>query len=121
MGILHRRLRDYLNRDIIVVMADGRAFKGILTEFDETAVVLKEVLETSSADVKWKLPLVPMPGSRFDRGPEHESALEIGPGEKHMARLKEVVLATSGILRVWLWSSEEHGLKETDRTTIKKV
>lgn len=120
MGIMHRRLRDYLGKEIIVVMTDGRAFKGTLGEFDETAVVLKDVLETSSTDIKWRQPLVPSASHRSERRLDIGSELDIGETERLMTRLKEVVLATSGILRVWLWNPDLQGVGETDRTAVKK-
>lgn len=119
MGIFHRRLRDYLGREIIVVMSDGRAFKGILTEFDETAVVLKEVLETATSEIRWKHPLVPVTGSR----PSAESdvgLLDFGEAEKSMARLKEVVLHPGGILRVWIYQPEERRAQGVDEIGAKK-
>ncbi len=119
MGILHRRLRDYLGREIIVVMSDGRAFKGILTEFDETAVVLKEVLETATSEIRWKPPLVPVTGSRSSLNSD-AGLLDFGVAEKGMARLKEVVLHPDGILRVWLYQPEEHRPSGSDDIGAKK-
>ena len=108
MGILHRRLRDYLGREIIVVMVDGRAFKGILSEFDESALVLKEVLETATSEVRWRPPLVPVPGSKNQPEGEATGFITLGEGERAFGRLKEVVISPAGVLRVWLYQPEEY-------------
>ncbi|MEM2976936.1 MAG: LSm family protein [Thermoplasmata archaeon] len=121
MGILHRRLRDYLGKEIIVVMTDGRAFKGILTEFDESALVLREVLETATGEVRWRPPLVPIPTPRNQ--PEGEAAgfITLGDGERSYGRLKEVVISPAGILRVWLYQPEEYRPAGADDIGSRKV
>jgi len=51
-------LKDVLaaNRDkqIIIIMEDGRGFRGKLVRFDEDVIVLKEVFETLNQDVDEK-------------------------------------------------------------------
>ena len=119
MGILHRRLREYLNREIVVVMSDGRAFKGILTEYDETALVLRDVLETSTSEVRWKIPIVQIPGFRYDN--RSSGDMVFGEREKLAPQEKEVVLILHSIIRIWLWGREKPAAKEGDRSGTKKV
>jgi len=119
MAILHRRLRDYLNREIVVVMVDGRAFKGVLTEYDETAMVLKDVLETSTSEVRWKLPFIQAPGFRYDS--RSSGDMVFGEREKLAPSEKEVVLILHSIIRIWLWGREKPAAKEAERPGTKKV
>jgi len=121
MGILQKRLRDFMNKEIIVVMGDGRAFKGVLGEFDETALLLKDVLETSTSEIRWKSPVVPVSGSKAEKVNADYGGLSFGESEKGIARLKEVLLAMSGVMRVWLWSPEEYQARDAGQLGLKKV
>ena len=93
MTIMDEKLTALLGHDIIVVQVDGRVFKGRLAEFDEEAIILEDVVETSTTDLKWRVPIAAVPQAQ--RG---ETA---GEGEPNVVRLTKVIIRMATILRIW--------------------
>ncbi len=89
MNLRKRYLDDLLGRDILVVTVDSRTYKGRLIEFDEEAMLLDNVIETSTREVRWKKPEVALPS-----GPGTEGGNTIHP-------LEEVMVLTKQVLRIW--------------------
>lgn len=121
MGILQRKFREYMNKEVIVVMTDGMAFRGRLMEFDDTALVLKGVLESTTTSVKWKPPIVSVPEDRLARKGDLDAGISYGEMSKYIAKLDEVVIKIDGILRVWKWEPEIYGPEEVEGLDYKKI
>lgn len=77
-------LKDVLgaNRDrqMIVIMKDGRGFRGKLLRYDDEVIVLKEVFETQNQDVDEK-------GYMFWRRVLHS----------------HLIINTEHVIRIWPW------------------
>ena len=89
MNLRKRYLNDLLGQDILVVTTDSRSFKGKLLEYDEEAMLLRSVIETSTREMKWHKPEVTLPVN-----PD-------GTGEVVKHRLDEVVVLMDHIMRIW--------------------
>jgi len=79
------------------------------------------VLETSTSEIRWKSPVVPVSGSKQDRTTSEYGGLSFGESDKGIARLKEVLLSMTGVMRVWLWSPEEYAARDAEKLGLKKV
>ena len=88
MNLRKRYLDDLLGQDILVVTMDSRTFKGRLVEYDEEAMLLDSVIETSTREIKWRKPEVALPASG-------------GSGGNVMHPLDEVMVLTAQVLRIW--------------------
>jgi len=88
MNLRKRYLDDLLGRDILVVTMDSRTFKGRLVEYDEEAMLLDSVIETSTREIKWRKPEVALPASG-------------GSGGNVIHPLDEVMVLTAQVLRIW--------------------
>ena len=88
MNLRKRYLDDLLGQDILVVTMDSRTFKGRLVEYDEEAMLLDSVIETSTREIKWRKPEVALPASG-------------GSGGNIMHPLDEVMVLTAQVLRIW--------------------
>lgn len=99
-GVLHKHLKDLVGHEIICVMHDDRTYKGRLIEFDEDWMVLHDVTEGSTQNLRgWE-----------------EAAVSAGIVEKYITmrgivseekdrdkiiRLKDVLINIDQVMRVW--------------------
>jgi small nuclear ribonucleoprotein (snRNP)-like protein len=99
-SVLTKHLKDLVGHEIIVVMADDRTYKGRLVEFDEGWMLLKDITEGSTQNLRgWE-----------------EAAVSAGIVEKYITmrgivseekdrdkiiRLKDVLIAVHQVLRIW--------------------
>lgn len=100
MSVLAKHLKDLVGHEIIVVMEDDRTYKGRLEEFDDSWMVLHDVTEGSTQNLRgWE-----------------EAAVSAGIVEKYITmrgivseekdrtnviRLKDVLINIAQVLRVW--------------------
>ncbi len=89
MNLRKRYLDGMLGHDVLVVTSDSRSFKGVLIEYDEEAMLLQAVIETSTREIKWHKPEVAMPVN-----PD-------GTGGVIQRRLDEVMILTDHVMRIW--------------------
>lgn len=94
MNLIKRFLGEQMGKEVLVVTVDGRAFKGELVEFDEVAIILHEVIETSTKEFKWRHPMIALPK-------EVSGGLKVGETGHAVIYLKEVMIPLAGILRMW--------------------
>jgi small nuclear ribonucleoprotein (snRNP)-like protein len=97
MGILKKQLKNLLDKEIIVVMNDGRAFKGVLTEFDKDVVVLRHVLEAKAETPVWK----ESTASTRILGKQEVKGTVIG--DTDVVKLDEAILRIALVSRIWKW------------------
>lgn len=98
MSVLKSSLKNLLDKEAVVVMNDGMAFKGVLTEFDKDAVVLKDVLEARSEETVWKESTV------ATRIMSREDVKGVAIGDTDVVKLDEVILRVQMISRIWKWA-----------------
>ena len=49
--VLHEELKEISDKDVVIIMMDGRGFRGKLKKFDDETLVLSDVFETSNQEV----------------------------------------------------------------------
>lgn len=77
---LQDSLKQYLKKDIIVIMADGRGYRGKLTKIGDDVLVLRNVYETTNQEVDER-------GYMFWRRVLHS----------------KVLISLPHVLRIWPW------------------
>ncbi|MFW5953139.1 MAG: hypothetical protein ACOCSJ_03160 [Candidatus Natronoplasma sp.] len=107
-SLMEKRLKDLKGERLIAVMEDGEAFLGKLKEFDEDTVVLTEVCEGPSSEIKWEA-----------IGVKKNSSQKEGYGfvDWVCVNLKEVYLRMDHISRIWPW---EHVKEYEEKEESKK-
>lgn len=48
---LSEELKEFVGNDIVVIMRDGRGYRGNLSQYDDDVLVLKDVYETLNQEV----------------------------------------------------------------------
>jgi small nuclear ribonucleoprotein (snRNP)-like protein len=113
--MIEERLKEVIDHEILVVQTDGKAFKGILVEFDKDFIMLHNCLETTTRDVKWKSVVVPVPTDDKAKAVKHEEGgYSYGETEKKVAILRKVMINLNQVQRIWLWDPEEYTPRELD-------
>lgn len=97
MGILKREFKNLLNKEMVVVMNDGRAFKGMLIKFDKDVVVLRNVLEAKAENPVWR----ESTASTRILGKQEVKGTVIG--DTDVVKLDEVILRVQMVSRIWRW------------------
>lgn len=102
--LLQKKLKRLKGEKLIVVMDDETAFLGVLQGFDEETIVLTEVCEGPSYEIKWKSLEEGTNGKR-----EGTSEDVAGFVDWVCVNLEEVYLRVDHISRIWPW---KHKTKE---------
>ena len=103
MSLLSTKLKALVGQEIVVVMADNRAFRGKLVEHDDETLVLNSAVEALPNNAAgWEEPTV-------STGIVHKVVTWQGTfshddTRAEVVRLKDVMIRTSGVLRIWEWS-----------------
>jgi small nuclear ribonucleoprotein (snRNP)-like protein len=108
MTLLESKLKLLTGSDVVVVMADNRAFRGTLVEHDEDTIVLRNVVEAlPNNNSGWEEPTVSTGVTQkvvtFHGTFSHDDT------SAQIVKLKDVIIRTSGVLRIW-----EYSLKNTE-------
>lgn len=108
MTILMEHLNHMLNREVVIVMDDGMAFKGLLKRFDSDSLVLSEVMEAKASDARWREALVTVPASTTSGASLGDvGGIMLGDTGTSMLKLTSVVLMINHISRIWTWAPEK--------------
>lgn len=91
-------LKDMINKDIVVIMTDGRGFRGKLRKVDNETIVLQEVYETSNQDVDER-------GCMFWRKVLHS----------------KLIIHVPLVMRIWPWDAPSLSAQATKKTAVKTV
>lgn len=103
MQLLESKLKNLVGQEIVVVMADNRAFRGKLVEFDSETIVLNTVVEALPNNAAgWEEPTA-------STGIVHKVVTWQGTfshedTRAEVVKLKDVMIRTAGVLRIWEWS-----------------
>jgi len=97
-SLMEKRLKNLKGERLIAVMEDGEAFLGKLKEFDKDTIVLTEVCEGPSSEIKWET-----------LGVKKDSSQKEGYGfvDWVCVNLEEVYLRMDHISRIWPWKHVE--------------
>lgn len=82
-------LENYVGKELVVIMVDGRGYRGKLAQIDEDLIVLKNVYETLNQEVDER-------GYMFWRRVLHS----------------EVMIRLPMVMRVWPWDAPRKKSKE---------
>ncbi|MBI4392678.1 MAG: hypothetical protein HY556_02625 [Euryarchaeota archaeon] len=109
--IIEKHLASALNHEILVVMSDDRSFKGTLMEFDNDWIVLHDVTEGSSQNLRgWEEPAIS--AGVIEKYITWKGIISEEKDKTKIYRLRDVLLHMDGILRVWLLKPELLGKPE---------
>lgn len=104
--LLQKKLKKLKKQKIIVVMDGGKAFLGVLEEFDDGTIVLSQVFEGPSSKIEWE-----------SIGDEDKSRDDMyGFVDWVCVNLEEVYLRVDHISRIWPWEHREKKGIEKERT-----
>ncbi|MFA5860460.1 MAG: LSm family protein [Candidatus Thermoplasmatota archaeon] len=111
MTLIENKLKPLVGSEIVVVMSDNRAFRGTLVEFDANDIILRNVVEGLPNNASgWEEPT-------SSTGVSHKVVTWSGvfsheDTSAEIVKLKDVMIRTSGVLRIWEWS-----MKNVERPT----
>lgn len=103
MSLLETKLRTQVGQEIVVVMVDNRAFRGVLVDFDADTIILRNVVEALPNNAAgWEEPTA-------STGIVHKVVTWQGTfshddTRAEVVKLKDVMIRTSHVLRIWEWS-----------------
>lgn len=103
MSLLEEKLKNNLNKKIIVATTDGMAFQGKLVAFDDVCIVLDNVLEREAKekDTPLREPLIHLSEK------EYSERIRAGSRGLGVAKLHRVTILLATISRIWDSSVEE--------------
>ena len=105
MSLLETKLKGLVNAEIVVVMADNRAFRGTLVDFDAHTIILRNVVEALPNNAAgWEEPTA-------STGIVHKVVTYSGvfsheDTRAEVVRLKDAMVQTAHVLRIWEWSTQ---------------
>ncbi len=99
---LKRRLSDYSNKVIAVVMDDGCCLKGKLEDIDDDCLILTDIEETLAHDINW-----------VDTADDVNSIIK-GYVEWKEITLPQVIVSLDKILRIWPWEIKKEDKKDVE-------
>lgn len=100
MSLLRKHLEDLVNHEIIVVMEDDRTYKGQLTEFDEEWLLLHDVTEGTTQNLRgWEEPAVN--AGIVEKYITVRGIISQEKDRTQIIRLKDVLINIHQVLRIW--------------------
>jgi small nuclear ribonucleoprotein (snRNP)-like protein len=103
VSLLESKLGPLTGSELVVVMADNRAFRGTLVEFDAETLVLRNVVEALPNNASgWEEPTVST-GVTQKVVTYHGTFAHEDPSSE-IVKLKDVMIRLTGVLRIWEFS-----------------
>jgi small nuclear ribonucleoprotein (snRNP)-like protein len=103
MSLLENKLRVLVGSEIVVVMADNRAYRGTLVEFDDQTIVLRNVVEALPNNAAgWEEPTVST--GIVHKVVTYQGVFSHEDTSADVVKLKDVCIRVSGVLRIWEFS-----------------
>ena len=103
MSLLENKLRPLIGSEIVVVMADNRAYRGQLVEFDAESLVLRNVVEALPNNAAgWEEPTVST--GIIHKVVTYQGVFSHDDTNADVVKLKDVMIRVSGVLRIWEFS-----------------
>lgn len=98
--VLTKHLKDLVGHEIIVVMSDDRTYKGRLAEFDEAWIVLHDVTEGTTQNLRgWEEPAVS--AGIVEKYITVRGIVSEEKDRTKVIRLKDVLIHVPQVLRIW--------------------
>lgn len=98
--VLAKHLKDLVGHEIIVVMSDDRTYKGRLIEYDETWLLLHDVTEGSTQNLRgWEEPAVS--AGIVEKYITVRGIVSEEKDRTKVIRLKDVIVNIQQVLRIW--------------------
>lgn len=111
VSVLKTKLAALVNNDVVVVMQDNRAFRGTLVEHDDDAIVLRNVVEGVPVSAGgWEE--VTVSTGIIDKVVTWNGVFSHDDNNAELVRLKDVIILTRGVLRIWEYSATNIGKPE---------
>jgi small nuclear ribonucleoprotein (snRNP)-like protein len=104
LAVLAKYLEKYKGKEVLVVQVDGNAFKGKLIEFDETHMVLENVIQTSTKQRNWFRVTVAVPRSGTISKDKLIGGTIVGDTESMLLELRTAIICINQTARIWLWT-----------------
>lgn len=103
MTLLSNKLKSLSGQEIVVVMVDNRAFRGVLVEFDDDTIVLRNVVEALPNNASgWEEPTSST--GIVHKVVTYQGVFSHEDTTAEVVKLKDVMIRTTGVLRIWEWS-----------------
>ncbi len=99
--LLEKKLKNLLEKSVLVVMDDGLAFVGTLVDLDENTLILRDIYQGSSMDIDWED--ISEESSAQDFKDKVEEDMKFGFINWTKIRLKEVYIQLDHVVRIWPW------------------
>ena len=96
MSLIEDELEGLVDRSIVVIMSDGKKFRGKLIRFDSKTLVIEDVLELSDR-YQWAKPII------YTTVLRNVTDKPESVDQEDRGYLNEVIINTRHILRVWPW------------------
>jgi small nuclear ribonucleoprotein (snRNP)-like protein len=100
MTLIEEELERLLNWKIIIVMTDGRKFRGRLIKFDSHALVIEEIYELSER-LQWIKPIIYTTVAKASV--DSSSVVE----QSERGYLDQLIINTRHIIRIWPWEPKK--------------
>jgi len=102
MSLLMDRLKLWKGKELVVVMSDERAYRGVLVDFDDQTLLLKGVVESTSANAHgWEEPTVSTGIIR--KVITYQGIFSHEEKDAEIVRFKDVLIQVPHVIRVWEW------------------
>lgn len=103
MTLLESKLKSSVGQEIVVVMVDNRAFRGILVDFDTETLILRNVVEALPNNASgWEEPTSST--AIVQKIVTWQGVFSHEDTSAEVVKLKDVMIRLSGVLRIWEWS-----------------
>lgn len=100
MSLIEDELGRYVDQNIVVVMSDGKKFRGKLIKYDLKIIVLEEVFELSER-LQWVKPIIYTTVAKSMT--DQQDVVE----QSERGYLNEVIVNTRHIVRIWPWEPKK--------------
>lgn len=111
MSLLQTKLASLVGQEIVVVMADNRAFRGTLVEHDEATMILRNVVEALPNNAAgWEEPTVST--GMVQKVVTWHGTFSHEDTSAGVVKLKDAIIQTSGVLRIWEYSMKNQTTPE---------
>ena len=98
-SLLTRELKKVVAKEVLVVMNDGHSYRGILADFDDQWLILQNVSEGTTANIRgFEEPAISM---AFVDKVVTFRGVQTREGRPDVHRLKDVLVQVRQVLRIW--------------------
>ncbi len=117
-SLLQKKLKRLKGDKIIVVMDGGKAFLGVLKDFDDETLVLSDVCEGPASKIEWE-----SIGEEREENTDRTFEEAYGFVDWVCVNLEEVYLRLNHVSRIWPWihTKDKDLVKEGRKPTYTRT